>query len=195
MTPNPYVAPVPPPQAPKPNRLPWILAIVGVVLFCFCGLPLGFVAWSASLPESGVRAGNQLDSKTKALVQKKAHLVDGEEIVSFYDTTLKVNGSECAVLTNKRVIYWTTDSISDLNVEEIESITHEDVPLEGDVITVTDVSGRLMKIEIAPLNDGITFLRALERLTGKKANGKATPSRDVVDEEPPHDGPTRKRRK
>ncbi|MER2564355.1 MAG: PH domain-containing protein [Myxococcaceae bacterium] len=190
MTPNPYVAPVPPPQAPKPNRLPWILAIVGAVLFCFCGIPMGFVAWSASLPESGVRAGNQLDSKTKALVQKKAHLVDDEEIVSFYDTTLKVDGSECAVLTNKRVIYWTSDALSDLNLEEIESITHDQVPLEGDIITVTDVSGRLMKIEIAPLNDGATFLRSLELLTGKKANAKG-----VAEEAPSHDGPARKRRK
>lgn len=191
MTPNPYAAP--PAQAPAPNRLPWILAIVGVVLFCLCGIPLGFVAWSASLPEAGVRAGNQLDSKTKALVQKKAQLVDGEEIVSFYDTTLKVDGSECAVLTNKRVIYWTVDSLSELNVEEVETVTHDEVPLEGDVITVTDVSGRMMKIEIAPLNDGATFLKALERLTGKKANGKSAAQPD--DDAPAHDSPARKRRK
>jgi hypothetical protein len=197
MTPNPYAA-APPPPAPKPNRLPWVLAIVAVAALCLCGVPLAVVAWSASLPEGGVRAGNQLDEKTRALVNRKAHLGDDEEIVSFYDTTLNMDGSECAALTTSRVIYWTSSTVSELALADVESFTHHSEPIEGDIISITSTSGRLMKIEIAPLNDGATFVAALERLTGKLANTASTPS-PPADAEAPEGGaepaPRHKRRK
>lgn len=170
MTPNPYPAPLPAAPAPKPNRTPLVLALVGAALVCFCGLPLAFVAWGASLPESGVLAGNQVDKKTKALIAKRAPLAPGEEIISFYDTTIGVDGSECALLTTQRLVYWTKDEVSELALEEITELTHEEVPLEGDFITAMDGRGRQLKVEIAPLNDGAAFLRALEKVTGLKAN-------------------------
>lgn len=172
MTPNPYPAPgVPSP--PKPNRTALYLGLAGAALVCFCGLPMAFVAWSASLPEAGVLAGNQVDAKTKALIAKRAPLEPGEEILNFYDTTIGVDGSECVLLTTRRLVYWTRDDVSQLAVDEITDLTHQEVPLEGDVITAMDERGRQLKFEIAPLNDGPTFLRALERVTGLKANAGA----------------------
>ena len=170
MTPNPYAAPPPGAPAPRPNRTPLILGLVAAAALCFCGVPMAFFAWSASLPESGVLAGNQVDRKTKALIAKRAPLGPDEEIVSFYDTTISVDGSECALLTTERLVYWTKDEVSQLAVDEITELRHDEVPLEGDVITAMDAKGRQVKVEVAPMNDGAAFLRALEKVTGLKAN-------------------------
>lgn len=182
MTPNPYAAPAGAPT-PKPNRTPLIIAGVVAALCCVCGVPAAFFGWAASLPESGVRAGNQLDRKTKATIERKAKLADGEEVVAFYDTTLAVDGSECAVITNHRVIYWKGDEVTDVPLDDIANFTHEEVPLAGDVFTITDTRGKVMRIEVAPFNDGAVFKDALERGTGKKSGRDAAP-RDEPEEAP-----------
>ena len=168
MTPNPYAAPAGAPT-PKPNRTPLIIAGLVAAVCCLCGVPAAIVAWGAALPESGVRAGNQLDRKTKSVIERKAKLADGEEIVVFYDTTVAVDATECAVITNHRVIYWKGDEVTDVPLDDVANFTHEEVPLTGDVFTITDTRGKVMRIEVAPFNDGNLFKGALERGTGKKA--------------------------
>lgn len=173
MTPNPYPAPAPA-SPPKPNRTPIILGVVGLALLCLCGVPMGFVAWSASLPQSGVLAGNELDKRTKELIAKRVSLQEGEEIVSFYDTTLSVDGSQCALLTTQRLIFWTKDGLTQMAIDDITELSHRDEPLIGDVITAIDGRGQQLKFEIAPLNDGASFVQALERVTGLRMNAGAT---------------------
>lgn len=174
MTPNPYAAPVGLPT-PKPNRTPLIIAGVVAALCCLCGVPAAFFGWAAALPESGVRAGNQLDRKTKTVIERKAKLADGEEVVVFYDTTIAVDASECAVITNHRVIYWKGDEVTDVPLDDVSNFTHEEVPLTGDVFTITDTRGKVMRVEVAPFNDGNLFKEALERGTGKKSGRGAAP--------------------
>jgi hypothetical protein len=195
MTPNPYAAPAGAPT-PKPNRTPLIIAGVVAALCCLCGVPAAFFGWAATLPESGVQAGNQLDSKTKKIIEKKAKLADGEEVVVNYDTTIAVDASECAVITNQRVISWKGDEVTDVPLDDVASFTHEEVPLAGDVFTITDTRGKVMRVEVAPFNDGALFKDALERGTGKK------PGRDAawLDEPeeppaPPADSPRRHRKR
>jgi len=174
MTPNPYAAPAGPP-APKPNRTPFIIAGVVAALCCLCGVPAAVVGWASALPESGVRAGNQLDGKTKKIIEKKAKLAEGEEVVVFYDTTIAVDASECAVITTHRVISWKGAELTDMPLDDVATFTHEEVPLAGDVFTLTDTRGKVLRIEVAPLHDGALFKTALERGTGKKAGSAATP--------------------
>lgn len=201
MTPNPYAAPAGAPP-PKPNRTPLIIAGVVAAACCLCGVPAAFFGWASALPESGVRAGNQLDSKTKKTIEKKAKLAAGEEIVVFYDTTIAVDSSECAVITNHRVIYWKGAELTDMPLDDVASFTHEEVPLAGDVFTLTDTRGKVMRIEVAPLNDGALFKSALERGTGLrsgKTKNDAAPEPEPApspdDTEPSHDAPVRKRHK
>lgn len=186
MTPNPYPAP-PGPPAPRSNRSLIVLALVGVAVLCLCGVPMGFFAWASTLPESGVRAGNQLDQKSRALVQRRLGLDTGEEIITFYDASISVDGSEAAVLTTSRLAYWKGDSVSELPIDEIAQLSTED--LGNDVVTVSASDGRLIRFEIAPLNDGALFISALERATGLTANGPARrpgEPRRPADPERPH---------
>lgn len=192
MTPNPYAGA----PTPKPNRTPLIIAGVVAALCCLCGVPAAFFGWAAALPESGVQAGNQLDSKTKKIIEKKAKLADGEEVVVYYDTTIAVDASECAVITNHRVISWKGDEVTDVPLEDVANFTHEEVPLTGDVFTITDTRGKVMRIEVAPFNDGALFKDALERGTGKKS-GRDAAQLDEPEEAPapPADSPRRHRKR
>lgn len=165
MTPN----PLPPPAAlpaPKPNRTPWLVALLAVVAMCCCGVPMAFAAWTATLPESGVLAGNQVDEKTRRLINKRISLSPDEELVSYYDATLAVDGSECSLLTTKRLVTWKGTTLSEMSKDEVVEITWAQEPLAGDIITVSDDTGRALVVEVAPMNDGAAFVKALERVTG-----------------------------
>jgi hypothetical protein len=192
MTPNPYPAPSGPPRAPS-NRPIIFLALGGVALVCLCGGPAALLAWANTLPEAGVRAGNQLDQKSRALVKQKIALEADEESITFYDGSISTDGSEVAVLTTRRLTYWKDENLSQLAVDQIVQLTAED--LGNDIITATAADGRLIRFEVAPLNDGALFIKALERATGLTANGpaKGAPGDAPADDELP--GRPHKRRR
>lgn len=191
MTPNPanpYPAPAPP-QAPRSNRTT-IFVVIGVLaLTCLCGVPAAFFLWAASLPESGVIAGNQLEDSHRASVNKRVPLETGEEIAAYYDTTLKVDGSEVAVLTTKRLVYWKGTTVTTMRHDEIVRLTREDL-MGTDIVTALTADGRLIRVELAPLNDGQVFIDALELATGLRTNGPARTGQKVAPSAEPEIEPT-----
>lgn len=151
-------------QAPSSNRL-WLAVLAAGAFFC-CLVPGGCLAYFASGPEGGVRAGNQLSKDDLAHIHQHVKLADGEEVISFYDSTMKIDGSEAAVLTSKRLVTWTPSLTSELPVSDIKRIDHESDPLLGELLDVTGASGTLLRVEVAPFNDGQRFVDALSRTSG-----------------------------
>ena len=75
-----------------------------------------------------------------------------------------MDGTECVLITNSRLIYHNKEtSTTYLDLEDIIDIQHRNdgFPI-GDIIEVTSKDGNLMMIEIASLNNGEIFLSILK---------------------------------
>jgi hypothetical protein len=138
--------------------------LIGCGSLAFLGLALvvGLGVWLFSGPESGVKLGNEMDLYALDYLSEHEILEPGEEILAYYDATMSMDGTEAAILTSERVLYHKAGRTASIPIQEIEDIRHRKEPLVGDVIEVQAVSGEVMKIEIAPLNLGETFLNVLK---------------------------------
>jgi hypothetical protein len=134
-----------------------------------CGTLLGVVfililigiIWLITGPEGGVRL--PIDMEEYALEYLDTHkiLEDSEELLAYYDVTVSLDGSEAAILTTKRVIYHKNGRNNAMNLADVEDIQHRKETLIGDIFEISTASGKTMKIEIAPLNQGETFKNVL----------------------------------
>lgn len=129
-----------------------VVAIVGVVL-------IG--VWLFSGPEAGVKLGNEMDQYALDYIAEKGLLSSGEEILAYYDSTMAMDGTEAAILTTDRVIYHKGNNTSAIPIEDIEDVRHRYEAFIGEILEIQAFSGRVMKIEIAPLNQGETFRNVL----------------------------------
>jgi len=129
-----------------------VIALIGIV---------AMGTWLFSGPETGVKLGNEMDSYALEYLDKNHILKPDEELVAYYDTTLDMDGTEAAILTTKRVIYHKNRGNYEIDLLDIDDIRHKKITLIGDVIEIQSTSGKSMKIEIAPLNGGDTFLSSL----------------------------------
>ncbi len=174
MTPNPPPPgyPAPPPVAPpstKGRNTTLLWALLASSLFFCCLVPGGCVAYLQSLPETGVLAANELSQEHLAHIRAHVTLGEGEEVVTYSDATMSGDGTTAALLTTKRLLTWSPEVKAELPLDEIKQIDHSNAPLEGDVIDVTSNSGKLVRVEVAPLNNGERFVAALERTAGLQA--------------------------
>jgi hypothetical protein len=110
----------------------------------------------------GVLLQNQISMETLEYINKNI-LNNHEKLVAYYDITLLMDNSESATLTDKRIIYRKNDKNSSILYEKIKKIDHEYRKLIGDIILVESTSDDVMKIEIAPFNDGEIFLDLLKK--------------------------------
>lgn len=127
-------------------------------------LIVGVIIWLASGPEGGVKLANDMDKYAVEYIEEHNILDVDEKLVAYYDVTIRMKGTEAAILTDKRVIYHIHGQNSYIKIEDIIDITHRTETLIGDIIEIYSTTGESMKIEIAPLNQGQTFLSALMRL-------------------------------
>ncbi len=164
MTPSPSDYPLPQ-QPPSNNNKLWLGVLVAGAFFC-CLVPGGCFAYFASGPEGGVRASNQLSKEDLEHIREHVTLATGEEIISYYDDTISIDGTEAVVLTGKRLVTWNPAITSELALADIESIVHESDPIMGELLDVTGKSGTILHVELAPLNEGPRFVEALERASG-----------------------------
>lgn len=158
---------LPPLPAQRPKRsLPWLPVAVGcgLVLLVGLGLVAGGVWWLVSVPESGVKLGNEMDAYAIEYLDRHDLLEPGEQVRAYYDVTMSMDGSEAAILTDRRVIYHKEGRTTTVPLAEIVDVRHRQESWTGDVIEVVSDSGETLKIEIAPLNGGETFLAVLEDL-------------------------------
>ncbi len=88
-------------------------------------------------------------------------LEPGENVVAYYDVTLGMKGTEAAILTDRRLIYHKDGRNTAFKLAEISEVRPGEGALGGVALEIESRSGELMKIEIAPLNNGETFQSAL----------------------------------
>jgi hypothetical protein len=102
----------------------------------------------------GVLTANQLPQSVIDFVEDK-NILEDEYIIAYYDVTITLNNSESAILTDKNLIYYKSGNISKMRLNEI-SFINVDNDCFGVCITATSPTD-VMRIEIAPLNDGEVF--------------------------------------
>lgn len=148
-------------QPPRKSRTKLVLLLVlipvGVVILGCSGVMIYFMAG----PEGGVRTGTNMEKYATQYIRTHQLLNDGEQVQAYYDVTIDLDSTECYIVTPQRVIHHVNGQTVSIPLKEVVSIDHnEDF---GDVILITSSSGSPMKLEIAPLNDGKTFLQILRR--------------------------------
>ena len=146
----------------KPLRTGCAVALALVVLL---------VIWLGTGPEGGVRLANELEEYAIQHMEENSLLQAGEEVLAYYDVTISLDGSEAAILTDRRVLYFNRGRTTSIDLAEIANIGHRYENLIGDVIEIEGTAGVFLKIEIAPFNQGETFLNVL-RSQWERAKGR-----------------------
>lgn len=125
------------------------------------GVILGVLVWLITSPEGGVRLSNQVEQYAVEYIQEHQLLEADETILAYYDITISLNGSEAAILTDKRILYHSKGGSTSIGLTEIADVQHRYDKFIGDIIVVTADSGQAMKIVIAPANNGSLFHTSL----------------------------------
>lgn len=148
------------------NFLKWgCLSLVAICVLLIGGC----VAYVIIAPEGGVRLGNNMEDYALKHLAKNNVLGQGENLLAYYDVTMRMDGSEAAILTDQRVVYFKGGRITAIPLADVTDVKHRQETLTGDVIEVYGTSGQAMVIEIAPLNDGETFWNQLVNITREKS--------------------------
>lgn len=136
----------------KPTKKSAYITLSALLLFFSC-----------SLNEGGVRAANNMEKYALDYIKKNQLVEESEKILAYYDYTISLDGTEAAILTSSRLIYHNSETLtSSVNLEDIRDVQHRKETLIGDIIEVTTADGEVWVIEIAPLNQGETFLKILK---------------------------------
>ncbi len=131
---------------------------------CGCGSLVAlifflFFVWLATLPEGGALPGGQMPPESVEHLLERGLIEQGERVVYYYDYTMRMNGDEACFFTDRRIVYHRGDQVNAVDWDEVEDIQGwEDL---GQVFEVQSVDGRYLRCEIAALNDGEAFYRAL----------------------------------
>ena len=120
-----------------------------------------FLAGCDTENPGGVLTNNQLPISIIEFIDEK-NILDDEYIIAYYDTTMSLDNSESAILTNKNVIYYKNGRVIKIPLNEIQRIDNEE-DFWGIYIYITPINGPLMTIEIAVLNGGDLFLDLLRK--------------------------------
>ncbi len=129
----------------------------------FIILLFSFFFYSCSMNEGGVRTTNNMEKYALDYIKDNQLLEEGERISAYYDYTISLDGTEAILLTNSRLIYHNKETQTTvIKITDIVDIQNRTESLIGDIIEVTSQNGDIMMIEIAPLNQGETFLKALK---------------------------------
>jgi hypothetical protein len=141
-------------------------------MFGACALAAGA---AMTLPEdrAGVVTNERVPADVVESLRKRGALGSAEEVLAYYDCTLTLDGTEAAFVTAERVVYVKNEKVTVAALSDVTHVTLTDVPLVGDVLQVQSTSGKMLKIEIAPLNDGVLFANALEGAWQQKKPGAA----------------------
>ena len=110
-----------------------------------------------------MKLSNEMDKYALQYLSDHKILTSSEDLVVYYDVTLKMDGTEAAILTTKRVIYHKDGRNDAIELTAIKDVQHRKESFAGDIIEIHDSSGKTMKIQIPPMSQGETFRSALIR--------------------------------
>jgi hypothetical protein len=164
------------PLAPTPSRArspwPWLgpmLAVFAIVTF----VAFGAVWRIFTTPDNdGVRLGNQLSRVTLADLDQKALVQPNETILAYYEVAASGDRSELTFVTSERLVYFKDGRTTAMRLADITDVKHHEESLIGDVIEARANDGQLIRIEVAPFNDGPVFLSVLEDARSRASSSK-----------------------
>ena len=120
--------------------------------------------------EQGVSLPNQLDEISRGYIRDKGLLQEGETVRAYYDVTVSLDGSEIALITDRRVVYHKDGVTTDLPLADIQDVSRTQEAL-SDNFLITGRGGQMLQVSIAPMNGGDTWAQVLD---GAR-QGAATP--------------------
>ena len=156
--------PKPPPRAQSSGVPRWAWLAFGCAGLCVLGpaVMCGGLLLLTGGNEGGVRYSNNMEDYAAEYVQQHGLLAPGEQLVAYYDVTLDLDATESAILTDQRLVYHRAGTTTSMLLADIADVYVTDDPLRGDLIDISGRDGSIVHIEIAPLNGGDGFVRALE---------------------------------
>jgi hypothetical protein len=139
-----------------------LMMILGGVLGT-CGVIGGLVALGASQEEaSGVVMGPQVPPKTVAALRARRLLGKDEALLAYHDATVSLDMGEVTFVTGERVVHARGDVVASVALADVTRVTHRNEGILGDVVEIASTDGRSMRVEIAPLNGGESYVTVLE---------------------------------
>jgi hypothetical protein len=163
----PYGYPAPPPRQGM-SRTAIILIVVACLFVATCaGGVVALLAVSGSA-EGGVRYANNMEAYATSRLSKDKVLEPGEKVQAYYDVTIALDGSEAALVTDRRVVYTRGTNVTSIPIGDITSVQRGDGAAGGDLFTVVGKDGTRIVIEIAPFNGGDGFYSTLESVRSAK---------------------------
>ncbi|MDP2306290.1 MAG: hypothetical protein Q8P18_09715 [Pseudomonadota bacterium] len=138
-------------------------------------LALSMLACAGLSRESGVCLPNQLDETARGYIRDKQLLEDGETVRAYYDITVSLDGSEIALVTDKRLVYHKGGVTTAVALADVEKIERHPVQL-GDDFVITSRDGQMLQVEIAALNGADTWESALDGAWKAARAGQGEPA-------------------
>ncbi|MBX3261016.1 MAG: hypothetical protein KF782_15125 [Labilithrix sp.] len=150
---------------PAPSRIsPWVWVLLGALLLGLgtCGGVVGLAVLGSQLEPGGVMIGGDIPAAKRDALVERGLCRQEDRLIAFYDGSLSLDMSEVALLTTDRVVFAKDAYVVAIPLASVASIDHRVEGVIGDVIVVRATNGAHLRIEVAHLNDGISFLDALE---------------------------------
>ena len=151
-----------PPGSRSPSRLAIAcLGFASVIAVLCCLVLLAGAVWFSNLPDCSVKLGYEVLPGTLESLLERRLVDDDETVLAYYDDTVTCDGSDSAILTDRRLIHHVAPLTASLPLSEIVDIQYLPGTALGDTIVVSGSNGRTIRIEIAVWNGGATFHTAL----------------------------------
>lgn len=135
-------------------RHPRLAAVIALCMgfILACGVDLS--------REQGVCLPDQVDEVAQGYISGKGLLDDGEELLVYYDNSLSLDGSDIAIVTDRRILTHRNGVTSALDLSSIQSIERVDDVI-GEAIEASASGGQMVRVPIPPLNGLDTFEKVL----------------------------------
>ncbi len=126
-----------------------------------------FLVWLGSLPESGAVPGGQMRPESVEHLRSLGLVEEGERVIYYYDYSMTMDDSEACFFSDRQVVYHREGVVNAIPWDEVEGVdAWEDF---GQVIEVQSTRGDYLRCEIAAMNDGEAFYRALSEQLERQA--------------------------
>lgn len=128
-----------------------------------CGAVAALVALGASNDDpGGVLLGAQIPDKTRDALLARKLLTEGETLLAYHDATVGLDMSDVTFITAERIVHANGPTVASAELASVQRIVHRSEGILGDVIEITTADGRTMRVAIAPLNGGESYVNVLE---------------------------------
>ena len=139
-----------------------LMVVVGGVLGT-CGVVAGLVALGASSDEpAGVLVGAQVPQQTVDKLRARKLLGPGDALLAYHDATVRLDMSEVTFVTKSHVVHARGETVASLPLADVSKITYRTEALGIEVVDLVTKDGKALRIQIAPLNGGESYVNVLE---------------------------------